>query len=300
MGVYESIVSRTLIDKGWSGDVKYRALTGEGETYLLRTAPLDRLERKRREFEKMQEVSALGIPMCQPIEFGTCGEGAYSIQSWVDGEDAEQKIMAMKPVDHYRYGLDAGRILAKIHSIPASPDAPDWEKRFNTKIDRKITMYESCPLKYENGQAFLTYLAENRQLLRSRPQSYQHGDYHIGNMMIDSDGVLTIIDFEKQDSGDPWEEFNRIVWSAQAAPAFASGMVDGYFDGRVPMDFWKLLALYICSNTLGSLPWAIPFGEKEIQVMRNQAKQVLGWYDDMKQVVPSWYRSSVSAGKKGL
>lgn len=248
----------------------------------------------------MQEVSALGIPMCQPIEFGTCGEGAYSIQSWVDGEDAEQKIMAMEPADQYRYGLDAGRILAKIHSIPASPDAPDWEKRFNAKIDRKITMYESCPLKYENGQAFLTYLAENRQLLRSRPQSYQHGDYHIGNMMIDSDGVLTIIDFEKQDSGDPWEEFNRIVWSAQAAPAFASGMVDGYFDGRVPMDFWKLLALYICSNTLGSLPWAIPFGEKEIQVMRNQAKQVLGWYDDMKQVVPSWYRSSVSAGKKGL
>ena len=41
------------------------------------------------------------------------------------------------------------------------------------------------------------------------------------------------------------------------------------------MDFWKLLALYICSNTLGSLPWAIPFGEGEIQVMRKQAAQVL-------------------------
>ena len=61
-----------------------------------------------------------------------------------------------------------------------------------------------------------------------------------------------------------WEEFNRIVWCAQAAPAFASGMVDGYFDGDVPMEFWKLLALYICSNTLSSLPWAIPFGEGEV------------------------------------
>ena len=89
--------------------------------------------------------------------------------------------------------------------------------------------------------------------------------------------------------GDPWEEFNRIVWSAQAAPAFASGMVDGYFGREVPMDFWKLLALYISSNALGSLPWAVPFGEKEIQVMRNQAREMLQWYDSMAQVIPSWY-----------
>ena len=30
-------------------------------------------------------------------------------------------------------------------------------------------------------------------------------------------------------------------------------------------------------------------GEKEIQVMRNQAAQVLEWYDGMANVVPSWY-----------
>ena len=153
-------------------------------------------------------------------------------------------------------------------------------------------MYENCVLKYESGgDAFLKYIAENRHLLHSRPQSYQHGDYHIGNMMIDRNGVLTIIDFDRDDFGDPWEEFNRIVWCAQAAPAFASGMVDGYFDGEIPMDFWRLLALYICSNTLSSLPWAIPFGEEEIKVMRKQAAQVLEWYDGMKSVIPTWYHS---------
>jgi len=57
------------------------------------------------------------------------------------------------------------------------------------------------------------------------------------------------------------------------------------------MDFWKLLALYTCSNALGSLPWAIPFGEKEIQVMQTQAAQVLQWYDGMRSVVPIWYQS---------
>ena len=292
MRVLENIISRKEIDKGWSGDRKYCAVTADGQKYLLRISSIDRLERKRREYEKMSKVAELGIPMCLPVEFGTCEEGAYSIQSWIDGEDAEEAVRAMDTDAQYRYGLDAGKILAKIHTIPAPDDAPDWEERFNAKIDRKIAMYESCELKYEcGGDAFLKYIADNRHLLHGRPQCYQHGDYHIGNMMIDRNGVLTIIDFDRDDYGDPWEEFNRIVWCAQAAPAFASGMVDGYFGCDVPMEFWKLLALFISSNTLSSLPWAIPFGDKEIQVMRKQAAQVLQWYDGMKNVVPSWYQS---------
>ena len=292
MNIYQNIVDRSPIDKGWSGDQKYCATTAGGQKYLLRISSIDRLERKRREYEKMNEVAQLGIPMCMPVEFGTCDEGAYSIQSWIDGADAESLVVAMGEREQYRYGLDAGRILAKIHTIPAPVDVPNWESRFNAKIDRKIAMYENCELKYESGgEAFLQYIAENRHLLHGRPQSYQHGDYHIGNMMIDHNGVLTIIDFDRDDFGDPWEEFNRIVWCAQAAPAFASGMVDGYFDGDIPEAFWKLLALYISSNTLSSLPWAIPFGEEEIQVMRNQAAEVLQWYDGMKNVVPAWYQA---------
>ena len=292
MKVYTSIINRIPINKGWSGDQKYCAVTADGQKYLLRISSIDRLERKRREYEKMSEVAELGIPMCLPVEFGTCEEGAYSIQSWIDGDDAESLVMSMDAESQYRYGLDAGRILAKIHTVPAPVDAPDWETRFNAKIDHKITMYEACELRYESGgDAFLQYIAENRHLLQGRPQSYQHGDYHIGNMMIDKDGVLTIIDFDRDDFGDPWEEFNRIVWCVQAAPAFASGMVDGYFGGEIPMEFWKLLALYISSNTLSSLPWAIPFGDNEIATMKNQAAQVLEWYDGMKNVVPAWYRN---------
>ena len=170
MGLYEELVRKTLIDKGWSGDQKYCAVTADGAKYLLRIAPMERLERKKREFKKMGEVAALGIPMCLPIEFGICEGGVYAIQSWIDGTDAEGAVTAMDASAQYRYGLDAGRILRIIHTISAPADAPDWEARFNAKIDRKIAMYEACPLKYDCGSdAFLEYIAQNRHLLKDRP-----------------------------------------------------------------------------------------------------------------------------------
>jgi aminoglycoside phosphotransferase (APT) family kinase protein len=284
-----TITKKEPITKGWSGDKKYCVTTADGTMYLLRISPIEQYERKKTEFEMMQRVAALGVPMCQPIEFGICDEGVYSLQSWFDGDDAESKIPMMSDTEQYVYGLEAGRILKKIHSIPAPETQEDWETRFSCKIDRKIKMYNDCPIKYENGQAFINYISKNRHLLKDRPQVYQHGDYHIGNMIIDKDAKLQIIDFDRDDFGDPWEEFNRIVWCSEKSPLFASGMVNGYFDGNIPMDFWKLLALYISSNTLSSVPWAIPFGQDEIDTMLNQAKEVLSWYDNMKNPVPTWY-----------
>lgn len=291
--IYDSIITRRPVEKGWSGDQKYCVTTADGSKYLLRITSPERAHRLHLGYLRMQESAALEIPMCLPVEFGECPEGAYAIHSWIDGVDAEEYIPKLPAEKQYAYGLDAGRILRKLHSLPAPADAPEWEDRFNAKINQKIAMYTACQLKYENGDAFLDFIRCNRHLLSGRPQSYQHGDYHIGNMMVDSKGVLTIIDFDRDDFGDPWEEFNRIVWCAQAAPAFAAGMVDGYFDGYVPMEFWKLLALYISSNTLSSLPWAIPFGEKEITTMKKQAAQVLAWYDNMQNPVPSWYQPNM-------
>jgi len=289
MRIYESIIARQPVEKGWSGDKKYRITTADGGNYLLRITAPERAQRFRLGFQRMQEAAQLQVPMCLPIEIGESPEGTYAIHSWIDGVDAEAYIPTLSRQQQYAYGLDAGRILQRLHSLPAPADATPWEERFNAKIDRKITMYEECPLKYEQGDLFLHFLAENRHLLAHRPQSYQHGDYHIGNMMVDKNGLLTIIDFYRDDFGDPWEEFNRIVWCAQAAPAFAAGIVDGYFGGEVPMAFWKLMAVYICTNALSSLPWAIPFGETEITTMIKQAAQILQWYENMVNPVPSWY-----------
>lgn len=283
-------VSKYLIDKGWSGDKKYCVTDEQGNKFLLRVSPIEQYKRKKSEYELMQQVAALGVPMCKPLEFGVSDDGVFSIQSWINGVDAEENVQNLTSEEQYSYGFEAGMILKEIHRVPAPEGIEDWEIYFNRKADRKIKMYEECPVKYENGQAFIDYINDHRHLLSGRPQTYQHGDYHIGNMMIGSDKRLYIIDFNRNDFGDPWEEFNRIVWCAQSTPLFATGMVNGYFDNDVPMEFWELLALYISSNTLSSVPWAIPFGDEQVQVMVNQAKDVLGWYDNMKNPVPTWYK----------
>lgn len=288
MSVYEC-TNRILINKGWSSDLKYCVTTDDGIKFLLRISPQEKSASRETMFRMMQQVSRLGVPMCQPIEFGFCDEGTYSVQSWIEGSDAELVIPTLSDNEQYSYGVKAGEILKVIHSIPAPSTQEDWELRFNRKIDNKIKIYSDSPIKYENGQYFLEYIKANRYLLKNRPQVFQHGDYHIGNMMIDIGKELQIIDFDRYDFGDPWEEFNRIVWCAQKTPLFASGIVDGYFNGYIPLEFWKLLALYISSNTLSSIPWAIPFGQGEIDTMQNQAKEILSWYNNMKSPIPNWY-----------
>ena len=70
---------------------------------------------------------------------------------------------------------------------------------------------------------------------------------------------------------------------------FASHQLNGYFGGRPPIGFFKLLAFYLASNTLSSIYWAIPFGQKEIDTMMKQSQDVLTWFNNMKSPVPTWY-----------
>lgn len=289
---FDEYINIEPITKGWSEDKKYCLTTAAGTHYLLRITPSSRYETLKALFVIMQQLVEREISMCRPLKFGTCEAGVYAVYSWIYGEDVESVLPILPVTEQYVLGKKSGQILRQIHSVPAPMAQADWEIRFNRKIDIKIKKYQDCSLKFDGAESMMAYIVANRHLLQNRPQCFQHGDYHIGNMMLEA-GNLVIIDFDRFDFGDPWEEFNRIVWCAQASPYFASGMVDGYFAGEPPLEFWRLLALYISSNMLSSLPWAIPFGQVEIDTMLKQAQEVLLWHDNMKNPVPTWYISDL-------
>ena len=237
-----NIVYKEKINKGWSADIKYLIKDDNNNKYLLRISSIDQYEKKLVEFDYLKKLEKIGLSMCKPIEFGTCDDGVYIILSWIEGVDAQEYILNLSNKEQYEYGIIAGKELLKIHSLNAPSNIFDWEEKFNKKIDRKIIMYEDCPIKIDKANNLIEYINNNRHLLKNRNLVFHHGDYHIGNMMINENKELVIIDFNRADFGDPYEEFNRIVWCAQASSYFASGIVDGYFNNDVPEDFLESIS----------------------------------------------------------
>lgn len=279
------------INKGWSNDQKYYIQTTDGRELLLRTSDISQYENKKREFEAIKQLDDIDILISRPIDFGICdnNRSVYSLLTWIKGEDAETVLPMLSHNEQYELGVKAGEVLKTIHQIPAPKDQVSWPELFNRKINRNIANYRACGIHLKGEDKILEYIEQNRHLLENRPQSFQHGDYHVGNMIITKSGTLGIIDFNRLDYGDPWEEFNRITWCANISAAFASGRINGYFHHDVPDLFFKLMALYIASNQLSSIPWTIQFGQEEVSNMIGLNKNILEWYDEFDTYIPKWY-----------
>ena len=214
---------------GWSSDEKYIIKTQDHQQLLLRVAKEDQFAVKQAEYELIEKIASLPVVASRPIGFGRIEGGVYTLYTYLEGECMEDALPSLPLAVQYALGVEAGRALKHIHSLPASPDAPDWEERMNRKMSRKIRAARECPIEIPGREAMISYIEQHRSLLSGRPQCMQHGDYHCGNLILTPEGAVGVIDFNRFDQGDPWEEFNRIVWCAQTAPAFASGRINGYF-----------------------------------------------------------------------
>ena len=286
--IYESIIKKEPLSKGWSEDKKYCVSTADGIKYLLRLSPISQYETKKLLFDMTKQITELDVPMCVPIEFGVCGNEVYTIQSWINGIDLETVLPSLPEKDQYSLGLQAGEILKKIHSIQIPEPQEDWAVKFNRDVDAKIQEYRELGVKFDGDEHVFSYIENNRHLLETRPQSFLVWDYNILNMMFENNS-LQIIDFEYYNIGDPWNEFCAIVWSAYSSPHFAAGQIHGYFNSEPPTEFFNLLTLYISVLLLTLLSsWAVKseFGR---DVTLNFSQDLLKWTDNLVNPVPSWY-----------
>lgn len=281
------------LTKGWSSDKKFYIETIDNEKLLLRISDRASYEHKQNEFAALLRLSNSGVLVPRALECGLCnhGQNAYILLTWIDGDDAEEVLPTLTAEEQYQLGYEAGQKLKIIHSLPAPQTLASWEERFKRKVERKIDNYRTCEIQFAGSAEVIDYLYANMALLEGRPQSFQHGDFHVGNMIINEQRQLGIIDFNRSDYGDPWEEFNRITFCVEISSTFASGRINGYFNDAVPDLFFKLLAFYVASNILGAIPWAVPFGENEVATSLRQAQRVLQWYDGYSTHIPSWYEA---------
>ena len=283
------------IQKGWSSDQKYRVTGPEGTDCLLRISDPSRFEEKRKEFAIIRKYAALGLPMSQPLDFGRCRAGVYMLLSWLEGEDLEEILPALSPERQYRLGREAGAILRKLHSLPLSPeDRPQTTKR--EKKLRQLALYEQSQHRFPGDETAIAFVRENIGRIWLEPPVYQHGDFHPGNLIYQPDGAIGVIDFNRWEIGDPFEEFYKLQsFGREVSVPYAVGQIDAYFTDGVPEAFWTALAVYVAHAALYSIKWSERFGPDDVAGMMERCRMAFDDYDGFRSAVPRWYRDILGA-----
>lgn len=279
------------IDKGYSKDSKYFIKTKNNDKQLLRISDISEYSDKEKEFAIISKYSKLGFTMSRPIDFGRCNNNqqVYMLLTWVEGVDLEDVLPQLDVATQYKLGREAGHILKKIHNL----DLPKDEMPTETKIPKKrkqLQSYMDSNVRIENDEAIIQYVNQNLHKMWLQPPVYQHGDFHPGNLIYTPEGGIGVIDLERWEIGDPYEEFYKLEsFANELSIPYCQGQIDAYFDDAVPDEFWETLAVYAAHSSLYSIKWAEPFGQEEVNGMTIRCKKTLKHYNHFNNVIPSWY-----------
>lgn len=233
---------------------------------LLRILDQSKFSRKIQEIRYLSNLELEPVRFSQPLSVELKKDKVHYTTTFLEGVDLESVLAQLSINEQTRLGHQAGDALRQIHTTIKVNDDGSWAQRYSAKIDRKIASYRQCGITIPDGEVLIAKLIRLKPSLEGRPQCFQHGDYHVGNFLLGNDGNLGILDFDRWDIGDPWEEFNRLTWCREASTIFTKAMILAYFDNALPEMFFELLFLYMGTNLLGSIAWAQDFGEEEVAV----------------------------------
>lgn len=286
---YEIFEKIEPVSKGWSDDKKYFIETTDGRRMLLRVSDISEHNRKKKEYDMLQKITACGIPISNPVDFGMFNDckSVYTLSTWIDGEDVETALKRMSEAEQYSLGIKAGQLLHKIHTIPAPNEFSDWAERYFAVNDERVNAYIAEGTPFEGSQIVLEYLENNRDLMNNRTQCFLHGDYHEGNLMVNPDGELFVIDWLDDgfgNYGDPWHDF-----ALGDNDYYSTGLLYGYFNGEPPKEFWDLHTYYMFTKALTSIVWVkyhkpdqlqenINWNELNAQLIKKNYLPLTKWY----------------------
>jgi len=205
--------------------------------YVLRRAPsaeymADRPYGHPTEAALVMAAHAAGVKAPEVVGVLADGDGMGTgyVMRRVLAEVSPAKILPAPPPSLV---ADLGRELARIHAIPAEtiPDA--------------IPHMDTAAALAELKARFLTYGGDRPaialaikwcedHLPEAAPPVLVHGDYRMGNIMVDADGLAVVLDWELAHRGDAHEDLAfgcMTVWrfGQLDRPAFGVGSLDEYF-----------------------------------------------------------------------
>lgn len=206
----------------WAVDA---TLGDETRELVVRVSPAGRAdhEKTRREFEALRVASARGIRCPEPLLVGECDGGEdYLVMARVAGDTNPRLIIGNELYARARPQMidQLADDLAKIHRITPEdvvaapgmrrPTAGEDPLRFERRLTEDAYRLQVLNPHPAIEWAFRWIDREIDRLKASdREHCLVHGDFRIGNMLYDEQGLTSILDWEGVHIGDADED---IAW----------------------------------------------------------------------------------------
>jgi aminoglycoside phosphotransferase (APT) family kinase protein len=176
------------------------AVDADGRRLLVRRAAGGVIHRHtlslKHEFEVLQAAHAAGVKVPQPVLYIEDLDGREAfVMERIEGETIGRRIVRMQVPEHLP--LQMAEELAKIHALP-SEDLPFLEE---ASIDRLVEELDEVGEPHPAIELGLWWLRKNR--LPAREPVVVHGDFRIGNVAVDANGLVGVLDWEFAHLDDP-------------------------------------------------------------------------------------------------
>lgn len=177
------------------------AVDAVGEPLLVRRAAVGVIHRHtlslQHEFEVLRVMHDAGVKVPRPVVYIEDLDGREAfVMERIPGETIGRRIVKMDPVPP-RLPLELAEELTKVHSVPPERLPFLGEASLERMVDELDEFGEPHPA-IELG---LWWLRENRP--EPREPVVVHGDYRIGNVAVDENGLVGILDWEFAHLDDP-------------------------------------------------------------------------------------------------
>lgn len=245
------------LDKGYSPAQKWVLHSADDNRYLLRMYDIESHDEMRGHFDVVEALWREGVACPRPVLFDTSEdhEVCFSIQTYIQGRTAQEVLPDLTEAVQYKAGAQAGRELRKMQTIYAASIEVNTWSLLRREYKQQKDYLDDLGVGFRGRDRVVKYIKNNMKLLRGRPTSFCHGDYHPGNIVYQDNDLAGVIDFESMRYSDPIFDFHKAALSALFSLPYARGQVVGYFDGEPPQDFWQLYNLYAALTMFSDMAW---------------------------------------------
>lgn len=279
-----------FIDAGYSADRKYLVEGCDGRRYVLRVSSIEHRTARYFEFKSIGELCRQGVRCAETIRFGVEQDVCFCLYTYVEGDSASDALPKLTENQQHEFGLQAGHDLRLIHQALKTSEPVDERAIREGKFERFSSRLNELGISFEGQEVSERFVRDNVRRLEGRPVSFRHGDYHPGNLIAKDGEFSGVIDFNRCDWGDPYDDFYKTAFfGAPVSARYANGLIRGYFQGSPPDDFWPLYNVYVAATLPADIVWAEALFPEELPDAMMRVENITRTHDFVTGGPPEWW-----------